>query len=161
MSTRTFIKSLLIGSTLLSLLVFGNFAHACKDNPFWQDIVISSVKVDLDNDIIFIYGKNFSTCKKPGVMLGETELIVMHYTEDTIEALLVPVLPVLPGDYLLTVSTGKVFKKFKTYDLTIGAVGPPGPQGPAGPQGIQGPQGSMGFQGSAGPQGIQGPQGSI
>ncbi len=152
MITRSFIKSLLPGFTLLSLLIFGNFVQAAKweDTPSGRDIIITSVIVDLDEYIISIYGKNFDNGKKPVVTLAGIELEVTYHTEDTIEALLVPI---SPGDYLLTVSTGKAVKNFESYNLTIGAVGPPGPQGPAGSQGVQGPQGPMGLQGPAGPQG--------
>jgi hypothetical protein len=67
---------------------------------------------------------------------------------------------IMPGDYLLTVSTGNGQSQNDEYDLTIGAVGPTGATGAPGPAGPPGPAGADGAVGAPGPAGPPGPAGA-
>ena len=120
-----------------------------------KDPQIFEVFVNPEQTEVVIIGKNFP--KDPEVSLGEQGLlVVINDSKTEIRAKLPPALE--PGDYLLTVSNGKKYKKKSMdYDLTIGAVGPEGPTGPSGPSGPEGPSGPSGPDG---PQGAQGPTGA-
>jgi hypothetical protein len=103
-----------------------------------EQLVITRVFLVLNTEDIFIEGRNFDKGDAPVVTFEDLEtLVVSSFTANMIEAKLPVNLD--PGDYLLTVTTGKDKEQFDTYDLTIGAVGPQGPPGPEGAQGPPGP----------------------
>ena len=171
---------LVVGILFLSMLMVGQTETSAKPPGGQLNITEVFVDCDVDPPEIEIFGEGFDFGPGPlSVTLGEFGELTIIETP-TGEQILVQGPSILceePGDFLLTVSTGKGESQNDKYDLTIGAVGPQGPQGadgapgphgeqgPAGPQGIQGekgpagPQGVQGEQGPAGPEGVQGEQG--
>ena len=122
-------------------------------------LIIEIVDVDFQNNLILIYGENFTNGGFPLVTLAAftDPLTVQSYTSTKIQA----TLPSTPSDgsYLLKVGTGTASAQSGQFNVTIAAGGPQGPAGPQGIQGIQGPKGDKGDQGIQGEQGIQGPKG--
>ena len=145
-----------LGATLVvvtSLFFLSSGAWGTFSSKKQPEII--EVFVNSDQTEVVILGQNFP--KDPEVSLGEQGLlVVLNDSKTEIRTALPPGLD--PGDYLLTVSNGKKFKKKSSdYDLTIGAVGP---EGPTGPEGATGPEGPSGPSGPDGPQGAQGPTGA-
>jgi hypothetical protein len=133
---------------------------AANTNAQTPQLVVTKVYVDFNAEEIVIIGNHFDNGGEPVVWLGGTELSVSGFTDSLITAAMP--LNIETGDYLLTVTTGRLSRRFDTFNLTIGAVGPPGPQGErgmSGPQRPQGPRGPEGPKGLRGPQGLQGPPG--
>jgi hypothetical protein len=122
--------------------------------PAWSataPLILSTV-VNTSTNQITITGRAFSPAgTAPTVMLANTKLTLVSFTNQTVVANLLSGLPA--GSYRLSLTNSN--SQTAVFNITIGAVGPPGPQGPIGPQGPTGPQGPQG------PQGIQGPQGPI
>ena len=114
-------------------------------------------QTDVENDLLYIWGKNFGTTRYP-ILLGDEVIEVDHIPTWTPEAI-VAQLPagVTSGTHLLTVFTGR-YLPFAVMSVTIG--GGQGPQGPQGPPGQDGLPGATGAQGPAGPQGEPGPAGA-
>jgi hypothetical protein len=173
---------------LVSVLVVFAFAvltlPAIAKHPNKKQLLIETVYVDFDNETLTILGRNFVEKKKntvvqlsDGAQGNDDQLEILSLDPNHIVAALPAKYISAPGDYLLTVTSGKGEKDYDRYGLTLGATGPQGdtgPQGPTGPQGlqgsagIQGPKGDkgekgatgeVGLQGIEGPTGAQGPQG--
>ena len=118
---------------------------------------IIEVLVSPDQSVVEILGKNFP--KDPEVSLGDQGLLTVISDSKTEIRAVMPA-GLAPGDYLLTVSSGRKFRKQTAeYDLTIGAVGPEGPTGPEGATGAEGPSGPTGPDGNPGAQGPTGATG--
>ncbi len=147
-------KPLLVSTILMMLLVMGDEAWSgqkrYRDKASKKKLQISEVSLDLDQELLFIYGSGLDNGRGLEVTLGDfpDPLVVDLYQWDMIIAKLPPDLE--PGDYRLTVRTGWGSKRSDSFDLTAGAVGPQGPEGPAGPRGEIGPQGERGEQGPPG-----------
>jgi len=130
-------------------------------------LLITKVLFSAEGSEIYIHGYRFNRHSRKHnslkVSLGGTKLAIISVSENMIAAWL-PTGPV-PGDYLLSVSTGRGIKDNDSYALTVGAMGTqgetgaPGPEGPPGPVGQKGDTGPMGPQGPVGPAGLQGPAG--
>ena len=178
-----------IGMILLTGLLNGLFAPAVKakaggKNKSPKPLAVAYVHIDFANSEIIIVGDNFADKKNaPRVALAGEGITVETYDDNVIVAGLPPGL--LPGDYLLQISTGHSKNDNAIYDLTIGAVGPVGPmpdhqwdgtklalerpdgtfgsyvnlKGEPGETGPQGPHGDLGPQGPEGPKGETGNQG--
>jgi len=185
MDRRAFRKIFILGVVFIfSVLVLGQLGWACDepDHPYdqcYEEPDIRKVKLDYDNDLIYIYGKNFKEGTYPIVTLGDIPLSIINgvYKDDEI----VTNFPAIEaGDYKLTVKTGETRHCKDKQSVKIAHDNtpscpptpcpepcPPGPQGPAGPTGPQGeqgppgPQGPQGFAGPIGPIGPIGPQGEI
>lgn len=116
-----------------------------------SQLVITSAQVDFGIGRIYIAGSNFGSAIAPEVTLNGQLLIVMSFTDGTIDA----VLPagIAPGSYLLRVSRGSSSTQNDVFDMTLGAVGPKGDKGE------KGDKGDRGGAGPAGPPGPQGPPG--
>jgi hypothetical protein len=155
---------------LVFCLSFIQVSVFAKRPPQDQDDIpleIDSTEVDVDHGYIYIYGDNFG--KNPVVVLNNTLLSVIQFTNIYIEAFIEVGMP--SATYKLIVSNDGQFQNAiltDTLDLTIGTQGATGPEGPTGPQGVagtiglQGPQGEQGVKGDkgdVGPQGPIGPQG--
>ena len=137
MYTRRVKKNLLQSLILLFLiLILGQPTWAGKwaDIPSDLNLVIQSVYVDLNNNLILITGENFDNGAFPDVTLGGIGLEVESYSRHELIAELPVDIP--DGDYKLVISTGNAVKQYDAYGLTIGTVGPQGPSGPPGPPGI-------------------------
>jgi hypothetical protein len=131
--------------------------HQQRSHRAPPQLLINSVRVNLDSNQLLIHGKHFHTGRHHHLavkLAGQRLTVVEHSNEHIVAAL--PSNPLQPGDYLLTVTTGAGKIHFDAWALTLGAVGP---QGPAGPEGQAGPAGPPGPQGETGPVGPQGPQG--
>ena len=149
------IPSLLIGVSLV-FLASSAWATFLKKDPQILEVFVSP-----DQREVLILGKHFP--KNPQVSLGDQGLLLVQSgsTDTEIRADLPPALEA--GDYLLTVSNGKKYKrKSAEYNLTIGTEGPTGPEGATGPQGPSGPTGVglPGGTGATGPSGPRGPTGA-
>jgi len=153
-----------IGSMILvaiALLMVGQSVLAAKPGPPGGHLNITEVFVDNSNNptSITVMGEDFDFGSGPLVVtLGEFGALSITSADAT---LIVASLPtgIVPGDYLLTVSTGNGQSQNDEYDLTLGAVGPTGATGDTGPAGPQGPAGADGAVGETGPQGPVGPAG--
>ena len=113
------------------------------------------------SNILLINGLNFGDgSKQPVVTLGEfANPLPSTWLSST--SIQIDINGIPPGDYLLTVTVGKLSGD---YDLTIGGgaqglPGPTGPQGETGPTGDTGPMGASGSMGSPGSPGVTGPTG--
>jgi hypothetical protein len=185
----TFRKGFLLsGILVLSVLLLGQLGWACDepDHPYDQctdEPDIKKVKLDYDNNVIYIYGKNFTEgTYDPRVTLGDDELFPLpgFRFSDTELRLIFPAIEA--GDYRLTVKTGETRHCIDKQSVKIthdhkpscpqptptcpaeckgekGDKGDTGPQGPKGDTGPQGPAGPQGEKGDPGEQGIQGPAG--
>ena len=118
----------------LFLLVLTVFSHSAYAVP---QLTIASVAVDFVGETLYIYGNHFDNGDPPAVALAGYPLMVTSSSSGEIIAVF-PDGGVDPGDYLLTVSTGRSTTRNDSYDLTVGAVGPAGPEGPTGPEGPPG-----------------------
>jgi len=188
MKRTTLRKSFLVSGVLLFLvLVLGQSTWAC-DEPDYNDYMcveeldIKKVRLDFDNDLIYIFGKHFDNGGAAYVALGDIELIVKSHKSNEI----ITNFPgVEEGQYKLRVSTGDGYKCKDKYSVKIdhdnkpscpqpptcqeqcpqgdkgdkGEKGDTGLKGEQGPQGLQGEKGEKGDIGPRGPQGIQGAQG--
>ncbi len=142
-----------ICSTLVLLLVIA--IQACSAKPPEQHLNFTEVEVIVDDEndltMFMITGEDFLFESPLEVTLGEFDpLIIISATDTQIDATLPFV--IMPGDYVLTVSTGEG-QSHGGDDLTIGAAGP---QGERGEQGNPGKQGDPGKQA---PSRIQGDSG--
>jgi hypothetical protein len=168
------------GILVLSLLFLGQLGWACDepDHPHDQcteEPDIKKVKLDYDNNVIYIYGKNFTEgTYDPRVTLGDDTLIPLSFDDYQI---LIPFPPLDAGDYKLTVKTGETRHCRDKHSVKVahdnkpscpptpcppeckGPKGDPGPEGPKGDTGPQGPQGEPGPQGPVGPAGPAGADG--
>jgi len=111
-----------VGIFILTIAVSGNLAMAGKwgDTPSGLDLVIEIVYVDLDNNLIFIYGKHFNNGTLPVVEIGGTGLFVLDYTNNMIKAGLPS--GIEPGNYLLKITTGNSTHQYDIFSVSIGAV---------------------------------------
>ena len=156
--------SLLMGAVFLGVTT-ATLAAKPHPTPPGNHLTINEVLVDLTQgaESLTIHGEHFDFGPGPLVVtLVDTPLTINQGLTDVTQGHIVTDLPAMfrgPGDYLLTVSTGKGQSQNDEYNLTIGSVGPEGPQGPQGVQGHPGPPGPPGPQGSQGVQGLEGPQG--
>jgi hypothetical protein len=120
---------------------------------------------------------------KPLITLDGMPLEVISFAPASVTALL-PASNLLPGSYVLVLTSGQHPEDTAEFNVTLGAVGPKGdtgatgavgpkgdkgdtgatglvgPQGPQGPAGPQGPQGAQGLQGATGGTGATGAAGS-
>ena len=185
MKRTTFRKGCLFSGILLfSILVLGPSGWACDepDHPYYEcseEPDIKKVKLDYDNDIIYIYGNNFNEgTKAPVVTLGDQILLPVEGFTFTNHEIRVRFPQIEAGDYKLAVVTGETRHCKDKQSVKIahdnepscpqpppcttckdGEPGPQGPQGPQGEAGPQGPQGPPGADGKNGQDGAQGPQG--
>jgi hypothetical protein len=196
MKRTTFKKSLLlIGILLVSVFLLGQLAWACdepdcNDYLCYEELEIKKVRLDFDNNLIHIFGKNFNNGGSPRVTLGDDDLDIISYDDKEI----VTRFPAVEaGQYKLHVSTGGGYNCKDKQSVKIdhdnkpscpapqptceqkcecpqgpqgpkgdkGDTGPQGPQGEPGPAGPPGPQGEQGPPGPAGPTGATGPQGPV
>ena len=135
------IKSL-ICSTLVLLLVIA--IGACSAKPPERHLNFTEVEVIVDEEnnltMFMITGEDFLFEPPLEVTLGEFDpLIIISATDTQIDATLP--FGIMPGDYLLTVSTGEGQSHGGEYDLTIGAAEPQGDPGKQAPSRIQGNSG--------------------
>ena len=110
-----------------------------------------------------IFGERFRSGRTLEVTLGRFGLLVVTLDTDTVIGAELPD-GIAPGDYLLTLLTGRGASQVASFDLTVGGAGPAGPMGPEGPRGEAGPHGEPGPQGEPGPrgpQGVTGPPGPL
>jgi len=167
MKRMTFRKSFLLSGILLfSVLVLGQSAWACEtpdysDFQCYEQLDIKRIVLDYDNNLIYIFGKNFNNGSSPIVTLGDDDLILKRYNENEI----VTTFPgVEAGHYKLVVSTGGGYKCKDKQSVTIAHDNkpscPPTPPPPACepkcetcPQGLEGKQGPKGDKGDPGLQG--------
>ena len=178
---------LLSGILILSVLFLGQLGWAGDepDHPYHQctkEPNIKKVKLDYDNDLIYIYGKSFTEgTHDPVVTLGDQKLTLNWFSDDEIRVIFPPL---EAGDYKLTVTTGETRHCKDKQSLKIahdnepscpqpppceqcppgpkgdtGQQGPEGPQGPAGPAGPQGESGTPGLPGANGQNGAPGAAG--
>src|SRR4030043_1061818 len=113
MKRTTLRKSFLVSGVLLFLvLVLGQSTWAC-DEPDYNDYMcveeldIKKVRLDFDNDLIYIFGKHFDNGGAAYVALGDIELIVKSHKSNEI----ITNFPgVEEGQYKLRVSTGDGYK---------------------------------------------------
>lgn len=126
-------------------------------------LVITKAHADQAAATLMIEGLNFGDVT-PQVQLNGNVLQVLGFTNESIAAVLPPL---SPGNYLLTVRSGRSTTNVDQFIVSLGAIGPQGPQGevgpagPMGPAGPAGPQGETGATGATGPQGPTGPMGPI
>jgi hypothetical protein len=123
-------------------------------------LLIQSAQVDFGIGRMYVTGKNFGSTTAPEVKINDQSLMVMSFTDASIDA----VLPasIQPGSYLLRVSRGPSTTQNDVFDVTLGAVGPRGDKGDQGIQGLKGDkgdQGLQGLQGAKGDTGVTGAQG--
>ena len=191
MKRMTFRKGFLLsGILILSVLFLGQLGWACDepDHPYYQcteEPDIKKVRLDYDNDLIYIFGKNFKEGNHaPVVTLGGQELTRTWYSDDEIRVIFPQI---EAGDYKLAVSTGETrhCKDKQSVKITHdnkpscpppppptcekcpqgekgdkGDTGPAGPQGEQGLKGLQGEKGEKGDKGDTGPQGLAGATGA-
>lgn len=172
-------KSFLLSGILLFLvLVSGQSAWACEtpdynDYQCYGELDIKKVKLDYDNDLIYIQGKNFKNGAFPVVTLGDEGLVVHSYNDNEIVATFPAV---EAGQYKLRVSTGDGDKCKDKQSLKINHDNkpscppapppapceqcPPGPKGEKGDKGDTGAQGIQGLPGNDGAPGLSGTNGT-
>jgi hypothetical protein len=166
MKRMTFRKVFLLsGILILSVLFLGQLGWACDepDHPYHQcteEPDIKEVKLDYDNDLIYIYGKNFKEgTHDPVVTLGDIHLSLKNgYTGNEIVA----IFPAMEaGDYKLVVSTGETRHCKDKQSVKIAHDNKPScPQPPQTcPAECKGAKGDKGDTGDTGPVGPQGPPG--
>jgi hypothetical protein len=166
MKRMTFRKSFLLSGILLfSVLVLGQSAWACEtpdysDFQCYEQLDIKRIVLDYDNNLIYIFGKNFNNGSSPIVTLGDDDLILKRYNENEI----VTTFPgVEAGHYKLVVSTGGGYKCKDKQSVTIAHDNkpscPPTPPPPTCPQECKGGKGDKGDKGDPGPAGPAGNDG--
>ncbi len=148
----TFRKSFLVSGLLLcSVLVLVQSGWACDepDHPYYQcydEPDIKKVKLDYDNNVIYIYGNNFEKGSySPVVTLGDQKLTLTGVSDDLIQAIFPEI---EAGDYKLAISTAETrhCKDKQSVKIphdhkpscpeptpTCPPTCPAGPAGPAGP----------------------------
>jgi hypothetical protein len=179
MKGKNFSKSLLLcGILFVSVFLLGQSVWACdepgcNDSFCYEELEIKKVRLDFDNSLIHIFGKNFNNGGSPRVTLGDDDLDIISYDDKEI----VTRFPAVEaGQYKLHVSTGGGYNCKDKHSVKIDHDNkpscptpqptceqkcecPPGPQGPKGDKGDPGPPGPQGEPGPAGPQGPAGPAG--
>lgn len=107
---------------------------------------ITSALADTEAGTLTIFGERFRSGRTLEVTLGRFGALVVTLDTDTVIGAELPD-GIAPGDYLLTVLTGRGASQVDSFDLTVGGAGPAGPMGPEGPQGEAGPPGPKGDPG--------------
>lgn len=119
-----FVRTIVVGA-LLSAFVCQIAVAQRKDlgSPPGGHLNITQISVDESSASLLITGQGFSFGPAaPSVTLGELgPLTVTSFDDTSIVASFAPALLSLPGDYLVTVSTGNGQSQSDEYDLTIGA----------------------------------------
>ncbi|OGP94830.1 MAG: hypothetical protein A2157_11430 [Deltaproteobacteria bacterium RBG_16_47_11] len=168
MNAKRFRKIFLpVAIFIFSVLVSGQPAWACEtpdysDFQCYEQLDIKKVRLDYDNDSIYIFGKNFNNGSAPIVTLGDYVLTLKKdYTENEI----VTTFPAVEaGHYKLVISTGDGHKCKDKQSVKIDHDNkpscPPAPPPPPCEQCPPGPKGEKGDKGDTGAQGIQGPPGN-
>ena len=136
-------KGLMLGAALI--LIAGNVVAV-------QPLEILNVFVDSTNQQIYITGANFDNGSTLEVHLGELGPLTIDSQTATTIVVNLPTgcgIPncVLPGDYLLSITSGGGTVRHDEYDLTIGADGLPGVDGVDGVDGLPGVDGEDGVDG--------------
>lgn len=107
---------------------------------------ITSALADTEAGTLTIFGERFRSGRTLEVTLGRFGALVVTLDTDTVIGAELPD-GIAPGDYLLTVLTGRGASQVDSFDLTVGGAGPAGPMGPEGPRGEAGPPGPKGEPG--------------
>ncbi len=156
---RTKLKMKASGSGWLVRMTWGGLAiAACLSARTVQaadslsPLVITQVKVDSSERLLYIHGRNFSSTI-PDVKFADAPLTIQQNNDTLLVATLPEFYTTNPASYLLTVSLGPNVSQHDSFDVTVGAVGP---QGPKGDQGLKGDKGDKGDQGLKGDQGVPG-----
>ncbi|HEY3158726.1 MAG TPA: hypothetical protein VGJ78_07170, partial [Vicinamibacterales bacterium] len=129
-------------------------------NAQYRQNVITSAVVDLEYRRVFVTGQ-FGL--NPVFTIDGMPVHVSPLTPQLMEVELPASLLIVPGSYLLTVTTGSGSKQTTFFEITVGAVGPKGAVGPEGPRGADGrpgADGTPGAKGDPGPAGAKGDPGT-
>ena len=126
-------------------------------------ITLTSAIEDFTHGTLKIFGSDLTGPKATQVFLGDRPLNVRSRSNSHLTVALPD--DVMPGSYLLTVTTGNGNAHIDEMWITLGATGPEGSKGdtgatgPRGPKGEDGPRGPKGEPGPKGPKGEDGPRG--
>ena len=118
---------------------------------------IFSASVHPQTRVVTVSGRGFlGGPKAPELVFAEAPLAVLSASDSQLTA----VLPaIVPGTWLLRVSTGNGAAQSDAMWITLGVRGARGPEGPQGALGLVGEKGDTGPQGIVGPQGDRGAAG--